>query len=187
VASDGRVFALPVEGLPSGRGLGEPLSLLVDLAKGAEIVALRVHRPDGRLLLATRQGLGFLAPEAEIAAQTKAGKQVVNLVEGDRLQVVVPAEGDHAAVLGNNRKLLIFPLEDLPEQARGKGVVLQRYGGEVGVGLADATTIALARGLTFTNGGGKPRTVTDLTAWLGRRGGMGKQPPHGFPRDNRFA
>jgi topoisomerase-4 subunit A len=183
VASDGRVFALPVEGLPGGRGLGEPLSLLVDLAKGADIVALRVHRPDGRLLLATRQGLGFLAPEAEIAAQTKAGKQVVNVGEGDRLHAVVPVQGDHAAVLGTNRKLLIFPLAELPEQARGKGVTLQRYqDGE----LADATTIELAAGLTFTNGGGKPRTVTDLVAWLGKRGQAGKQPPHGFPRDNRF-
>lgn len=185
-SSDGRVFALPVDRLPGGRGQGEPLSLLLDLAKGAEIVALRVHRPNGRLLLGTRTGLGFLAPEAEIAAQTRAGKQVVNLAPGDRLHVVVPAEGDHAAVLGANRRLLIFPLAELPEQARGKGVVLQRYGGEAGAALADAATLELARGLTFTNGGGKPRTVTDLRPWLGRRGGAGRLPPPGFPKDNRF-
>ena len=96
---------------------------------------------------------------------------------------VVPAEGDHAAVIGSNRKLLLFPLAELPEQARGKGVTLQRY--QDG-GLSDVTTIELAKGLTFTNGGGKPRTVTDLRPWLGRRGQAGKLAPHGFPRSNRF-
>jgi topoisomerase IV subunit A len=183
IASDGRVFTVPVDKLPGGRGQGEPLSILVDLAKGAEIVALRVHRPDGRLLFATREAFGFIAPEAEIAAQTKAGKQVVNLAGDDRLATVVAAEGDHVAVVGTNRKLLLFPLADLPEQARGKGVTLQRY--QDGR-LADVTALELAKGLTFTNGGGKPRTVADLRPWLGRRGQAGKLAPHGFPRDNRF-
>jgi topoisomerase-4 subunit A len=183
VASDGRVFAVPVDKLPGGRGQGEPLSILVDLAKGADIVALRVHRPEGRLLLATRDAFGFVAPEAEIAAQTKAGKQVVNLAGDDRVTAVLPADGDHVAVVGTNRKLLVFPLAELPEQARGKGVTLQRYqDGRLG----DVTTVELAKGLTFTNGGGKPRTVADLRPWLGRRGQAGKLAPHGFPRDNRF-
>ena len=108
---------------------------------------------------------------------------MVNLTEGDRVLTVVPAEGDHAAVIGTNRKILLFPLAELPEQARGKGVTLQRY--QDG-GLSDVTTIELAKGLTFTNGGGKPRTVTDLRPWLGRRGQAGKLAPHGFPRSNRF-
>jgi topoisomerase-4 subunit A len=183
VTSDGRVFTLAADKLPGGRGQGEPLSLLVDLGKGVELVALRVHRPEGRLLLATKGAFGFLAPEAELAAQTKAGKQAVNLTEGDRVLAVVPAEGDHAAVMGTNRKLLVFPLAELPEQARGKGVTLQRY--QDGA-LSDVTTVELAKGLTFTNGGGKPRTVADLRPWLGRRGQAGKLAPHGFPRSNRF-
>jgi topoisomerase-4 subunit A len=183
VTSDGRVFTLAADKLPGGRGQGEPLSLLVDLGKGVELVALRVHRPEGRLLLATKGAFAFLAPEAELAAQTKAGKQAVNLTEGDRVLAVVPAEGDHAAVMGTNRKLLVFPLAELPEQARGKGVTLQRY--QDGA-LSDVTTVELAKGLTFTNGGGKPRTVADLRPWLGRRGQAGKLAPHGFPRSNRF-
>jgi topoisomerase-4 subunit A len=155
----------------------------VELAKGVEVVALRVRRPEGRLLLATHQAFGFLAAEVELAAQTRAGKQVVNLGGDDRVLTAVGVNGDHAAVIGTNRKLLIFPLSELPEQARGKGVTLQRYqDGKI----SDVTTIELASGLTFTNGGGRPRTVTDLRPWLGRRGQAGKLAPHGFPRDNRF-
>jgi topoisomerase-4 subunit A len=183
VASDGRVFTIPVDRLPGGRGQGDPLSLIVDLAKGVEITALRVHRPDGRLLLVTRQAFGFIAPEAELAAQTRAGKQVVNLSPDDGVLACVPVEGDHAACIGTNRKLLVIPLSELPEQGRGKGVTLQRY--QDGR-LADVTTLELAKGLTFTNGGGRQRTVTDLATWLGRRGQAGKLPPNGFPRDNRF-
>src|SRR5919205_723951 len=143
VVSDGRVFTLSADKLPGGRGQGEPLSLLVDLAKGVEIVALRVHRPEGRLLLATKAAFGFIAPEAELVAQTRAGKQVVNLGDGDRVLTVVPAEGDHAAVIGSNRKVLLFPLSELPEQARGKGVTLQRY--QDG-SLSDIATVELAKG-----------------------------------------
>ena len=177
------MFTIPVDRLPGGRGQGDPLSLIVDLAKGVEITALRVHRPDGRLLLVTRQAFGFIAPEAELAAQTRAGKQVVNLGPDDGVLACVPVEGDHAACIGTNRKLLIFPLSELPEQGRGKGVTLQRY--QDGR-LSDVTTLELAKGLTFTNGGGRQRTVTDLATWLGRRGQAGKLPPNGFPRDNRF-
>jgi topoisomerase IV subunit A len=182
ISSDGRGYLLPVERLPAGRGQGEPLRLQIDLGRGAEPVLLAVHRPEGKVLLASSGARGFVAEEPAIAAQTRAGKQVFNLEEGERLRVAVPAEGDHVATVGSNRKLLIFPLDQLPVMGRGKGVLLQRYkGGE----LADAAVLRLAHGLSWPTAKGI-RTVTDLTPWLGRRGQAGRLAPHGFPRSNRF-
>ena len=182
VAGDGRVYTLSIDKLPSGRGHGEPLSLAIDLEKGVEILDLRVHRPEGRLLFATRRGFGFVAEEREIAAQTKAGRQVVNLGDGDGLKVVAPVEGDQVAVLGTNRKLLVFPVADLPVQARGKGVTLMRL---KDAELADARTLDLAAGLAWAVNG-RERRVTDLTAWRGPRAGSGRMVPNGFPKGNRF-
>jgi topoisomerase IV subunit A len=182
ISSDGRGYLLPVERLPGGRGQGEPLRVHVELARGAEPVRLAVHRPEGKLLLASSSARGFIAEEQAIAAQTRTGKQVFNLDDGERLVVAVPAEGDHVATVGSNRKLLIFPQDQLPVMARGKGVTLQRYrDGE----LADACTLSLADGLSWPGGKGT-RTVTDLAPWLGRRGQAGRMAPHGFPRSNRF-
>jgi topoisomerase-4 subunit A len=183
VSSDGRGYLLPVERLPGGRGQGEPLRLQIELGRGAEPVLLAVHRPQGRVLLASSAARGFVAEEAAIAAQTRAGKQVLNLDEGERLVVACPAEGDHVAIVGSNRKLLLFPLAELPVMSRGKGVLLQRYRG---ASLADACVVTLADGLTWPGGRGT-RTVADLGPWLGRRGQAGRVAPHGFPRDNRFA
>jgi topoisomerase IV subunit A len=182
VSSDGRGYLLPVERLPGGRGQGEPLRLQIDLGRGAEPVLLAMHRPEGRVLLASSAARGFVAEEAAMAAQTRAGKQVLNLDEGERLVVACPAEGDHVATVGSNRKLLLFPLDELPVMSRGKGVLLQRYRG---AGLADACVITLADGLTWPGGRGT-RTITDLSPWLGRRGQAGRVAPHGFPRSNRF-
>jgi topoisomerase-4 subunit A len=182
ISSDGRGYLLPVERLPGGRGQGEPLRLQIDLARGAEPVMLAVHRADGKVLLASSGARGFVAEEPAIAAQTRAGKQVFNLDEGERVTVAVAAEGDHVATVGTNRKLLIFPLDQLPVMSRGKGVLLQRYkDGE----LADAVVLRLADGLSWQGGKGI-RTVTDLSPWLGRRGQAGRLAPHGFPRSNRF-
>ena len=182
ISSDGRGYLLPVERLPGGRGQGEPLRLQIDLGRGAEPVMLAVHRPEGKVLLASSAARGFVAEEPAIAAQTRAGKQVFNLEEGERLKVAVAAEGDHVATVGTNRKLLVFPLDQLPVMGRGKGVLLQRYkGGE----LADATVLRLADGLSWPTAKGI-RTLTDLTPWLGRRGQAGRLAPHGFPRSNRF-
>jgi topoisomerase-4 subunit A len=143
---------------------------------------LAVHRPEGKVLLASSAARGFVAEEPAIAAQTRAGKQVFNLEEGERLRVAVAADGDHVAMVGTNRKLLVFPLDQLPVMGRGKGVLLQRYkGGE----LADAAVLRLAHGLSWPTTKGT-RTVTDLTPWLGRRGQAGRLAPHGFPRSNRF-
>jgi topoisomerase-4 subunit A len=182
ISSDGRGYLLPVERLPGGRGQGEPLRLQIDLGRGAEPVMLTVHRPDGRVLLASSGGRGFVAEEPAIAAQTRAGKQVFNLEEGERVRVATAANGDHVATVGSNRKLLIFPLDQLPVMSRGKGVLLQRYrDGE----LADAAVLRLDEGLSW-QAGKSTRTVTDLTPWLGRRGHAGRLAPHGFPRNNRF-
>jgi topoisomerase-4 subunit A len=183
ISSDGRGYLLPVERLPGGRGQGEPLRVHVELARGAEPVRLAVHRPDGRLLLASSAARGFVAEEQAIATQARTGKQVFNLDEGERLAIAVPAEGDHVATIGSNRKLLIFPIGELPVMSRGKGVLLQRYRqGE----LADALVIGLAEGLSWAAAKGT-RTVTELAPWLGRRGQAGRLAPHGFPRSNRFS
>jgi topoisomerase IV subunit A len=182
IAADGRVYTLAVDKLPSGRGHGEPISLAIDLEKGVEILDLRVHRPEGRLLFATRKGFGFVAEEKEIAAQTRAGRQVVNLGEGDAVLVAVPAEGDQVAVSGTNRKLLVFPLAELPVQARGKGVTLMRL---KDAELAGVKTFDGAQGLSW-NGNGKERRVADVTPWRGARAGAGRVAPPGFPKNHRF-
>jgi topoisomerase-4 subunit A len=183
ISSDGRGYLLPVERLPGGRGQGEPLRLQIELGRGAEPVLLAVHRPDGRVLLASSAARGFIAEEAAMTAQTRAGKQVLNLDQGERLVVACPAEGDHVATVGSNRKLLLFPIDQLPVMSRGKGVLLQRYRGGA---LADACVISLAEGLSWPGSRGS-RTVTDLAAWLGRRGQTGRAAPHGFPKNNRFS
>jgi topoisomerase-4 subunit A len=183
ISSDGRGYLLPIARLPGGRGQGDPLRLQIDLAADAEPVLLAVHRPDGRVLLASGAARGFLAEERAIAAQTRAGRQVFNLDQGERLLVACPADGDHVAAIGSNRKILVFPLEELPVMSRGKGVLLQRFrGGE----LADARVFALADGLSWQSARGA-RTVNELTPWLGRRGQAGRMAPHGFPKSNRFA
>jgi topoisomerase IV subunit A len=182
ISSDGRGHLLPIERLPSGRGQGEPLRVQIDLARGAEPVMLALHRQSGRVLLASSAARGFIAEEQAIAAQTRSGKQVFNLAPDERVVVACPAEGDHVATVGSNRKLLVFPLDQLPVMSRGKGVLLQRYRDG---GLADARAFALADGLSWPTAKGL-RVITDLTAWLGKRGQAGRMAPHGFPRNNRF-
>jgi topoisomerase-4 subunit A len=181
--SMGRFFTLSCAALPSGRGMGEPLRLMVDLPNEARIVTILVHQGGRRFLLASSAGDGFLVAEDEVLAQTRAGKQVMNLGDGARAAVCVPVAGDHVAVVGENRKMLVFPLTDLPEMTRGKGVRLQAYKDG---GLSDATTITLAKGLSWKETGGRTRTEPDLTEWLGKRATAGRMAPRGFPRDNRF-
>jgi topoisomerase-4 subunit A len=182
ISSDGRGYLLPIDRLPGGRGQGEPLRLHVDLARGAEPVMLTIHREGGRVLLASSGGRGFVAEEQAIAAQTRGGKQVFNLDQDERVAIACPAEGDHVATIGTNRKMLLFPLDQLPVMSRGKGVLLQRYrDGRLG----DARVFTLADGLSWPTAKGL-RVVTDLAAWLGKRGQAGRLAPPGFPRDNRF-
>jgi topoisomerase IV subunit A len=181
--SQGRMFTLACSTLPSGRGMGEPLRLMVDLPNEARIVTILVHQPGRKLLVASTAGDGFIVPEDEVVAQTRAGKQVLNLAEGARAAVCIPVTGDHVAVVGENRKMLVFPLSDLPEMARGKGVRLQSYKDG---GLSDAITLTWAQGLAWKEQGGRTRSEPDLTEWLGRRATAGRMAPRGFPRDNRF-
>jgi len=183
VAENGRFFTLLGANLPGGRGMGEPVRLMVDLPNDTGITDLIPFRPGAKYLVASSAGDGFVVPAEELVAQTKAGKQVLNVRDGEKAVVCVPVRGDHVAVVGENRKLLVFPLADLPEMARGKGVRLQKYKDG---GLSDAITFPLAEGLSWKDPAGRTRTETDLTEWQGARAGAGKMAPRGFPRDNRF-
>ena len=181
--SNGRFYTLPAAGLPGGRGMGEPVRLMVDLPNEAEIVSLFIHNLEGRLLVASDAGDGFLVDEADVLAQTRSGKQVLNVKVPARALVCSPVTGDAVAVVGENRKLLVFDLEELPQMARGKGVRLQKYKDG---GLSDARCFTLADGLCWRDPAGRTRTETDLTEWQGKRAGSGRMAPRGFPRDNRF-
>ncbi|MCC5964260.1 MAG: DNA topoisomerase IV subunit A [Rhodobacteraceae bacterium] len=181
--SNGRFYTLMGANLPGGRGMGEPVRLMVDLPNEADIVDLFVHRAGVRLVVASSAGDGFVIPADEVIAQTRTGRQVLNLKPGARAHVCRVVTGDHLAVVGENRKMLVFPLDDLPEMTRGKGVRLQSYKDG---GLADLTTITLAEGLRWRDPAGRTRHEADLTEWLGKRAGAGRMAPRGFPRDNRF-
>ncbi|MFA6218433.1 MAG: DNA topoisomerase IV subunit A [Erythrobacter sp.] len=186
-AADGRFFTLGADKLPGARGFGEPVRNTLDIDAEAAIIAVIVHRPGQRLLLAASTGKGFAATTEELLAETRKGRQVVNLKGGARLVVVRPIDAahDHVAVVGDNRKLVVFNLEEVPEMTRGQGVTLQRYRDG---GLSDAITFALADGLSWTMGGkgGRTRTEPEMWQWKVARGGAGRMPPQGFPRDNRF-
>ena len=184
---DGRFYTLGADKLPGARGFGEPIRTMVDINPEAQIMAMLLYRPKGQLLLAATNGKGFAAEMDELLAETRKGRQVVNIKDGVRLSVVreIPAEHDHVAVIGDNRKLVIFALEELPVLARGQGVGLQRYRDG---GLADAITLKLEDGLSWAMGGdtGRTRTEKDVMLWKVARGAAGRMPPTGFPRDNRF-
>jgi topoisomerase-4 subunit A len=161
---------------------------MIDLPGDVDILSIHVARAEQKLLLATSEGRGFVATVGEIVAETRKGRQVVNLKDKARLAVVVPINPVHdsVAVVGDNRKLVIFPLAELPELSRGSGVTLQRYRDGR---LSDATTLTYAEGLTWPMGGdsGRNRTEADLSPWRAARGAAGRMAPIGFPRDNRFA
>jgi topoisomerase-4 subunit A len=186
-AANGRVYTLGGDKLPGGRGFGEPVRLSIDLDAEVDIVELMVVRPETKLLLASSDGKGFLAIGEATLAETRKGKQLVNLRPGAKVAVVrqVPESADAVGVVGENRKMLIFPIAELPELARGQGVTLQRYRDG---GLSDAIAFRLADGLSWTLGGesGRTRTETDLTPWRAARGAAGRMPPIGFPRSNKF-
>ena len=184
LSASGRFYTLAAAQLPGGRGFGEPVSLHIDLPAGEELVFAATHRPQGKLLLASSAGYGFVAEEEALIAATKSGKQVMTLKGQEQVAVCWPVDGDQVAVVGHNHKLLIFPLADLPTLGRGKGVKLQSY--REG-GLADAKIFALEEGLTWKWGERRIRTETDLRAWQGKRGQAGRLAPQGFPKDHKFA
>ena len=181
--SNGRFYTVLAANLPGGRGMGEPLRLMVDLPNEVEITDILIYRAGGKLLVASNAGDGFVVAQDDVVAQTRSGKQVLN-VRGDvRATVCAPVAGDHVAVVGENRKMLVFALDELPEMARGKGVRLQKYKDG---GLTDARTFTLAEGLSWLDPAGRTRTETDLTEWTSKRASAGRMAPRGFPRDNTF-
>jgi topoisomerase-4 subunit A len=182
-ATNGRAYTLKAGAIPRGRGDGQPLRLMIDLPNEDEIVESHVHRDGARFLVASRDGKGFVVAAEDLLAEKRTGKQVLNLGPGRRAALCVPAEGDLVAVIGENRKLLVFPLEEVPRMARGGGVQLQKYRDG---GLSDAKVFWGREGLAWWLGD-RVRVEQDVQPWRGNRAGAGKLPPNGFPRSNRFA
>ena len=182
--TNGRFYTLPCDKLPGGRGHGEPLRLMVGLGNDQDVVAMMVHEAGRKLLVAASDGRGFIVPEDEVIAQTKGGKQVLNVSGGVEAQTctVVPADADNVAVVGENRKMIIFPIGELPEMTRGRGVKLQSYKDG---GLSDVAAFRMDEGLSWRSGD-RTRTETDLTAWIGKRAQAGRLAPRGFAKSNRF-
>ena len=181
-ANNGRFYTLFGDKLPRGRGFGEPVSLMVDLpAESAIIKLVRVRK--GKLLVAASTGHGLIVDMQGALAQTRIGKQVLNLSGTSRAIACCVVDGDMIAAVGVNRKLIIFSLDEVPEMGRGKGVILQRFKDG---GLADVTVFDNAKGLSWRASGGRVRTEPNVSTWLARRGGSGKLPPNGFPRPAKF-
>ncbi|CAH2604495.1 DNA topoisomerase 4 subunit A [Rhodovastum atsumiense] len=182
-STNGRAYTLRAGDLPRGRGDGQPVRLLVEMTNEDDVTALFVPREGQRYLVAANSGRGFLVKAEELSAEKRTGKQILNLRPGEEAAFCIAAEGDHVAVIGDNRKLLVFPLEQIPELVRGAGVILQKY--KEG-GLKDVKVFRLADGLTWKLGE-KVRTETALKDWLGERAQVGRLPPNGFPRSGRFS
>ncbi len=182
-ATNGKAFSLNAADFPRGRGDGQPIKLMVDLTNEDDFIAIFIWRPGQTYLVASATGRGFVVGSDDLIAEKRTGKQVLNLRAGEEAKLCIPAAGDHIAVLGDNRKLLIFALADLPVLGRGTGVTLQKYKDG---GLADAKIFNRADGLTWRSGE-RTRTEPDISPWLGERAAVGKLPPNGFPRSNRFS
>ena len=183
LGSNGRFYTLLASNLPGGRGMGEPIRLMVDIPDEAKIVNIMPYIPDQRLLLASSAGDGFIVRHDDVIAQTKNGKQILNVKGNSVAKVCRNVNGDHIAVVGENRKVLIFSITELPEMVRGKGVRLQKY--KEG-GLSDITTFDISNGLSWLDPAGRTRTETNLEEWTGKRATAGRMAPRGFPRNKRF-
>jgi topoisomerase IV subunit A len=185
LASDGRIFTLDAAKLPGGRGQGEPVRLIADITESETIAAVFPYAPGSKMLVAASDGRGFVASQDEMVGGTRKGKLLLIVGKPATAALILPADGDHVAAIGENRKLLIFPLAQLPEMARGKGVRLQRYRDG---GLSDAKVFYLDQGLTWKDSAGRTFGVgpSDLRDWIGNRAEAGRLPPKGFPKNNRF-
>ncbi len=182
-ATNGRFYTLSCNQLPGGRGMGEPLRLMLEIPNDVDIVDVFVTKVNRRFLVASSKGDGFIISETETNAQTKNGKQILNLKDGAKAIVCKPLNGDHVACIGENRKMLIFPVADLPEMTRGKGVRMQKYKDG---GLSDASTFNISSGLSWKDPADRQRTETKLEDWISKRASSGRMAPRGFPRDNKF-
>jgi topoisomerase-4 subunit A len=187
VATGGRFYTLDASKLPGGRGAGEPIRLQVDMDESQDVFDVFVHRPAGKLLVASKLGRGFIVAEAEVVAGTRKGKQILNVATGDMVGLVrpMPEGADHVAIIGENRRLLVFPLSQMPEMARGAGVRLQKYRDG---GVADVKLFAASDGVSWTDAAGRQftRSLDEMKDWLGNRADVGRLPPSGFPKTNRF-
>ncbi|MFN0045871.1 MAG: DNA topoisomerase IV subunit A [Sphingorhabdus sp.] len=193
--ANGRFYTLGADKLPGARGFGEPVGSMVDIEAGNDIISVFPATANGRMLLAASTGKGFIAKMADVIAETRKGRGVVTLKPGAQLKVVRPAppetdddamlKDQYLCVVGDNRKLVVFPLSEVPEMSKGQGVTLQRYKDG---GLADAMCFRMSEGLSWAMGGdsGRMRTEQDMSLWRVARGAAGRLPPQGFPRNNRF-
>ncbi|MCB1381453.1 MAG: DNA topoisomerase IV subunit A, partial [Notoacmeibacter sp.] len=185
LTTGGKVYTIGADKLPGGRGHGEPIRIMVDMENDQDIVSIFVHDPQARRLIASHVGNGFVVPEADLVANTRKGKQVMNVKAPDEAKFCVPVTGDHVAIVGENRKLLVFALSEIPEMTRGKGVRLQRYKDG---GVSDIKTFAMDGGLSWTDSADRvfTRNREELAEWLANRAGAGRMVPKGFPRTGKF-
>ncbi|HYD15088.1 MAG TPA: DNA topoisomerase IV subunit A [Hyphomicrobium sp.] len=184
-ATNGRFFTLEASQLPGGRGHGEPVRLMVDLEENQDFAECFVHEPGRKLLVASTAGYGFVVPEEEVVASTRKGKQILNVTAPEEARVCVPVDGDYVATMGENRKMLVFPLEEVNEMTRGKGMILQRFKDGA---LTDARVFFKKEGLTWLDAAGRTFTLewSEIKEWVGQRAQAGKIAPKGFPRSNKF-
>jgi topoisomerase-4 subunit A len=185
LATDGRCYTIDAAKLPGGRGHGEPIRLLIDLEQEADIVSVFRYQGGRKLIVASSQGRGFVVPEDECLGNTRKGKQVLNVKAPDQARAIAPVEGELVAAIGDNRKMLVFPLDQMPDMTRGSGVRLQRHKDG---GLSDIKTFKAADGLTWTDSAGRVFTLSlkELADWRGNRADAGRLAPKGFPKNNKF-
>jgi len=186
VTTGGKAYTLGADKLPGGRGHGEPLRIMVDMENDQDVLTAFVHDPSRKVLLASAGGNGFIVAESEMIANTRKGKQIMNVAMPDETKLVVTASGDHVAIIGENRKMLVFPLEQIPEMTRGKGVRLQRYKDG---GVSDIRCFAIASGLSWTDSAGRAfaKNKDELAEWMADRASAGRAVPKGFPRSGKFS
>ena len=181
--TNGRAYTIEIGNLPSGRGFGEPIRLMADIPSDEKILSAFVYRSGDKRVVASNVGNGFIVREDDLLAQTRAGKQILNLSGESKARTCSKVEGDHIACISENRKLLIFEMKEIPEMGRGKGVRLQKFKDG---GLSDIKSFDLRYGLSWLDPASRTRTEVDLSEWVGRRANAGKMAPRGFPKDNIF-
>jgi topoisomerase-4 subunit A len=184
-ATNGKFYALDVAKLPGGRGHGEPIRLFIDMDQDAAIVSLFVNTGGRKFLIGSHDGQGFIVNEDDCVGNTRKGKQVLNVEMPNEARALAVVNGDSVAVIGDNRKMLIFGIDQVPEMARGRGVRLQKYKDG---GLSDVTTFVAKDGLTWRDSAGREfsATMKELAEWRGNRADAGRLPPKGFPKSNKF-
>ncbi len=185
LATNGRIHTIDASKLPGGRGFGEPIRILTEIEDGADVAAVFPYQAGAKMLAVSTGGYGFVVPQDEMIGTTRKGKGLINVAGGEKAMLVIPASGDHVAIIGENRKLLVFPLDQVPEMARGKGVRLQKYKDG---GVGDAKVFVIADGLSWKDSAGRNFTLSkaEMAEWIGSRADAGRLPPKGFPKSNKF-